>query len=169
VSGSSEQVRTADVVLLVGGERATFEACADLFRCFARQWLHARSWGAGAGLKLVVNLVLGLNRAALAEGLAFAQACGVDPELALDALRAGAAYSRVMDVKGRKMLEGDFACQARLSQHLKDVRLILAAGRRAGAYLPFSAVHEQLLERLEVAGLGSVDNAAIIRAFDQRP
>jgi 3-hydroxyisobutyrate dehydrogenase-like beta-hydroxyacid dehydrogenase len=169
VSGSSEQVRAVDVVLLVGGERATFEACADLFRCFARQWMYAGPWGAGARLKLVVNLVLGLNRAALAEGLAFARACGVDPELALDALRAGAAYSRVMDVKGRKMITGDFACQARLSQHLKDLRLILAAGRHAGAYLPLSAVHEQLLEPLEAAGLGSVDNAAIIRAFDRQP
>jgi 3-hydroxyisobutyrate dehydrogenase-like beta-hydroxyacid dehydrogenase len=169
VSGSSEQVRSADVVLLVGGERATFEACADLFHCFARQWLHAGSWGAGSRLKLVVNLVLGLNRAALAEGLAFAQACGVDQELTLEAMRAGAAYSRVMDVKGRKMLARDFTSQARLSQHLKDVRLILAAGRRAGAYLPLSAVHEQLLERLEAAGLGSMDNAAIIRAFDWQP
>jgi 3-hydroxyisobutyrate dehydrogenase-like beta-hydroxyacid dehydrogenase len=169
VSGSSEQVRAADVVLLVGGERADLESCADLFGCFARRWLLAGPWGAGARLKLVVNLVLGLNRAALAEGLAFARACGVAPETALEALRAGAAYSRVMDVKGRKMIDGDFACQARLSQHLKDVRLIRAAGRRAGAYLPLSAVHEQLLERLEASGLGQEDNAAIIRAFDRQP
>jgi 3-hydroxyisobutyrate dehydrogenase-like beta-hydroxyacid dehydrogenase len=167
VSGSSEQVRAADVVLLVGGDPADVAACADLFGCFARRWLHAGPWGAGARLKLVVNLVLGLNRAALAEGLAFARACGVDPETALEALRAGAAYSRVMDVKGRKMIAGDFTCQARLSQHLKDVRLILAAGRDKGAYLPLSAVHKELLERLEAAGLGRADNAAIIRAFDR--
>jgi 3-hydroxyisobutyrate dehydrogenase-like beta-hydroxyacid dehydrogenase len=167
VSGSSEQVRAADVVLLVGGDPADVAACADLFGCFARRWFHAGPWGAGARLKLVVNLVLGLNRAALAEGLAFARACGVDPETALEALRTGAAASRVMDVKGRKMIEGDFTCQARLSQHLKDVRLILAAGRRAGAHLPLSAVHEQLLERLEADGLGRADNAAIIRAFDR--
>ena len=169
VSGSSEQVRAADVVLLVGGEPADVAACADLFGCFARRWLHAGPWGAGARLKLVVNLVLGLNRAALAEGLAFARACGVDPETALEALRAGAAYSRVMDVKGRKMIAGDFTCQAKLSQHLKDVRLILAAGRRAGAHLPLSAVHEQLLQRLEADGLGPADNAAIIRAFHRQP
>jgi 3-hydroxyisobutyrate dehydrogenase-like beta-hydroxyacid dehydrogenase len=167
VSGSSDQVRAADVVLLVGGEAADVAACADLFGCFARQWLHAGSWGSGARLKLVVNLVLGLNRAALAEGLAFARACGVEMETALEALRIGAAYSRVMDVKGRKMIAGDFTRQARLSQHLKDVRLILNEGRRAGAYLPLSAVHKQLLDRLEADGLGRADNAAIIRAFDQ--
>jgi 3-hydroxyisobutyrate dehydrogenase-like beta-hydroxyacid dehydrogenase len=167
VSGSSEQVRAGDVVLLVGGDAADVAACADLFSCFARQWLHAGPWGSGARLKLVVNLVLGLNRAALAEGLAFARACGVEQETALEALRIGAAYSRVMDVKGPKMIAGDFTCQARLSQHLKDVRLILNEGRRSGAYLPLSAVHEQLLDRLEADGLGRADNAAVIRAFDR--
>jgi 3-hydroxyisobutyrate dehydrogenase-like beta-hydroxyacid dehydrogenase len=168
VSGSSEQVRVADAVLLVGGAPADVAACGDLFGCFARRWLHAGPCGAGARLKLVVNLVLGLNRAALAEGLGFARASGVDLNIALEALLAGAAYSRVMDVKGQKMIVGDFSCQARLSQHLKDVRLILGAGRHTGAYLPLSAVHERLLEDLETAGLGRADNAAIIRAFDRQ-
>jgi 3-hydroxyisobutyrate dehydrogenase-like beta-hydroxyacid dehydrogenase len=169
VSGSSAQVRAVDAVLMVGGERAAFDACLDLFRCFARQWFHVGPCGAGARLKLVVNLVLGLNRAVLAEGLAFARACGVDPAVALELLRAGAAYSRVMDTKGRKMVEEDFTCQAKLAQHLKDVRLILSAGRRAGAYLPFSTVHEQLLNRLDEAGLGQADNAAVIRALTRPP
>jgi 2-hydroxy-3-oxopropionate reductase len=78
-------------------------------------------------MKLVVNLVLGLNRAVLAEGLAFSRACGFDPNDALRILAAGPAYSRAMDMKGRKMLDEEFSPQARLSQHLKDVRLILAA------------------------------------------
>ena len=60
-------------------------------------------------MKLVVNLVLGLNRAVLAEGLAFARRCGLDPEAVLEILQSGAAYSRVMDAKGRKMIDGDFA------------------------------------------------------------
>jgi 3-hydroxyisobutyrate dehydrogenase-like beta-hydroxyacid dehydrogenase len=169
VSGSSAQVRAADVVLMVGGERAAFEACIELFRCFARQWFHVGPCGSGARLKLVVNLVLGLNRAVLAEGLAFARAYGVDPAAALEVLRAGAAYSRVMDTKGQKMVEEDFTCQAKLAQHLKDVRLILSAGRRAGAYLPLSTVHEQLLKRLDQAGLGEADNSVIIRALMRAP
>jgi 3-hydroxyisobutyrate dehydrogenase-like beta-hydroxyacid dehydrogenase len=70
-----------------------------------------------------------------------------------------------MDVKGAKMLAGDFTPQARLSQHLKDVRLILAAGERTGAALPLSTVHHQLLEQAEAAGLGDLDNSAIFRVF----
>ncbi len=165
VVGSSVQVRSAEALLLVGGERATFEQCSDLFSCIARQWLHVGPWGAGARLKLVVNLVLGLNRAVLAEGLAFARACGIAPAEALEVLRAGAAYSRVMDSKGRKMVEADFTCQAKLAQHLKDVRLILAEGRRTGAHLPLSGLHEQLLQSLIAAGHGDEDNAAILQAF----
>ena len=117
-------------------------------------------------MKLVVNLVLGLNRAALAEGLAFARACGFNPADALKILAAGPAYSRAMDTKGRKMLEHDFTPQARLSQHLKDVRLILAAGASTGARLPLSEVHRRLLEQVERAGFGDADNSAILKAYE---
>jgi 3-hydroxyisobutyrate dehydrogenase-like beta-hydroxyacid dehydrogenase len=166
VVGSSEQVRAGDVVVLVGGERAAADACADLFAAVAREWFYLGPGGAAARMKLAVNLVLGLNRAALAEGLAFAKAVGIDPGEALRVLRAGAAYSRVMDAKGPKMVAGDFRPQAKLAQHLKDVRLILESAARAGAAVPLSAVHRELLERLVAAGLGDADNAAIIRAFD---
>ena len=86
-------------------------------------------------MKLVTNLVLGLNRAALAEGLAFAEAIGLAPADALEVLLNCPAYSRTMDAKGPKMVAGDFAPQAKLSQHLKDVRIILdeADARRAAA------------------------------------
>ena len=76
-------------------------------------------------MKLVVNLVLGLNRAVLAEGLALARACGLDPSAALEILRAGPAASRVMDVKGAKMLSGDFTPQARLAHDTRDAQNIL--------------------------------------------
>ena len=116
-------------------------------------------------MKLVSNLVLGLNRAALAEGLVFAQALGLDAEAALEVLLNSMAYSRTMDTKGRKMIAGDFRTQARLSQHLKDVRLILAAAAEAGQVLPLSETHRRLLETAEAAGFGDADNSAVVRAF----
>jgi 3-hydroxyisobutyrate dehydrogenase-like beta-hydroxyacid dehydrogenase len=165
VAGSSEQVRAGEAVVLLGGDRAAGAACVDLFACFAREWFHLGPWGSGARMKLVVNLVLGLHRAALAEGLAFARACGLDLPETLRVLRAGPARSQVMDTKGRKMIEGDFTPQARLSQHLKDVRLILAEAGRVGARVPLSLLHAELLGRLEAAGWGEEDNAAVFRAF----
>jgi 3-hydroxyisobutyrate dehydrogenase-like beta-hydroxyacid dehydrogenase len=166
VLGSSAQARAGEAVVLAGGEGKVIEGNADLFQTFACRRFHAGGWGAGARMKLVVNLVLGLNRAVLAEGLAFARAGGLDPEKTLEVLRSGAAYSRVMDAKGEKMLRRDFAPQARLAQHLKDVRLILDQAARAGARVPLSELHRALLERVVELGGGDEDNSAVLRAYD---
>jgi len=169
LSGSSEQTRHGQATVLVGGDRGTFEACADLWRVMGQRVFHTGRCGSAAKMKLISNLVLGLNRAALAEGLAFAEALGISPAAALPVLAGSMAYSRAMDVKGRKMVERDFTVQARLSQHLKDVRLMLQSAANAGMSLPFSETHRQLLERAEAAGLGSQDNSAIIEVLRRRP
>jgi 3-hydroxyisobutyrate dehydrogenase-like beta-hydroxyacid dehydrogenase len=166
VLGSSEQARAGEVIVMAGGPRELAERAAELFACFAARWFHAGPNGAGARMKLVVNLVLGLNRAALAEGLALARSCGLELPATLDVLRAGAAYSRVMDTKGEKMLRRDFAPQARLAQHLKDVRLILALAGPPGLELPLTLAHRELLERVVAMGGGEDDNSAVIRAYD---
>ena len=147
-------------------ETPVFDAAAPLFKTFAGRAFYLGSYGAGARMKLVANLALGLHRAVLAETLAFAHACEVSPVDALEVLKAGAAYSRVMDDKGQKMLDHDFSVEAKLSQHLKDVRLILAAANAKHAKAPLSQVHRQLLEGLEAAGYGEMDNSAIIMAYE---
>jgi len=163
ISGSSEQTRRGEATVMVGGERESFEACNDLWSTLGANVYHVGAIGSAAKMKLISNLVLGLNRAALAEALVFAQAIGVDPASALAVLRGSMAYSRVIDAKGQKMLDEDFTVQARLAQHLKDVRLILSSG----VTLPLSETHRQLLERAEAMGLGEADNCAIIKAIQQ--
>lgn len=165
IAGSSAAVRTADVVVMAGGEPKTFAACEDLFATFARRAVHVGGWGAGSRMKLVVNLVLGINRAALAEGLMLAERLRLDTHQVLEILKEGIAYSRIMDTKGQKMLRREFEPQARLAQHLKDVLQILDTGGKAGARLPLSAAHRALLEEAVAAGLGDADNSAIIDVF----
>lgn len=165
ISGSSAQVRRGDVLVMVGGEEPAFGVCQRLFETFAWQVRHVGPSGRGAWMKLVTNLVLGLNRAALAEGLAFAEALGLEPAIALSVLRDSMAYSRIMDTKGPKMVTRDFAPEARLSQHLKDVRLIREAAARVGQSLPLSTEHQRLLELAESLGLGQLDNSAILEAL----
>lgn len=167
ISGSSEQTRRGEATVIVGGERAAFDACADLWRVMGKKVFHVGACGSAAKLKLISNLVLGLNRAALAEGLAFAEAIGVAPAAALEVMAGSMAYSRAMDVKGRKMIERDFTVQARLSQHLKDVRLMLQAAADAGLSLPLTDTHRRLMEQAEAAGLGDQDNSAIIEVLRQ--
>lgn len=166
-SGSSEQTRNRQSTALVAGNKAAFDACQDLWNSLAVKTFYVGAWGNAAKMKLVTNLVLGLNRAVLAEGLVFAEATGLSREDALQVLLNSPAYSRTMDAKGPKMVQGEFTPQARLSQHIKDVRLILEEASRGGASLPISSVHLDLLEQAEAAGLGDLDNSAIIRVIEE--
>jgi 3-hydroxyisobutyrate dehydrogenase-like beta-hydroxyacid dehydrogenase len=165
IAGSSGQVRSREAVVLAGGAIGDIDACRPLFATFSPRVFHAGGCGAGARMKLVVNLVLGLNRAALAEGLAFARASGIDMALALDVLRNGPAYSVAMDRKGAKMLNRDWTPEARLRQHHKDVRLILAQAARAGLILPLSTTHDALLSKAEELGFADSDNSAVFEAW----
>lgn len=163
VSGSSEQVSRGEVLVMAGGAAEDVAECQDIFRVFAARVIHTGAVGTGAAMKLVTNLVLGLNRAAVAEGLIFAQQLGISPAQALEVLLGSMAHSKIMETKGPKMVSGDFTPVARLSQHLKDVRLILAAA--GDTPLPLSQAHRHLLETAEAAGHGALDNSALILAW----
>jgi 3-hydroxyisobutyrate dehydrogenase-like beta-hydroxyacid dehydrogenase len=164
ISGSSVLVARGEALVMVAGEASVYEACRGLLRVCAEQVVYVGKCGQAGKMKLVTNLVLGLNRAALAEGLLFAEDQGLDRRQTLDILRRSVAYSQVMDSKGEKMIEQDFAPQARLAQHLKDVRLMQAASKIP---LPMTETHCRLLERAVQLGYAEHDNSAIIEAIRQ--
>ena len=165
ISGSSEQTRRGEAVVMAGCDPDFWSTCAEIWPILGQRAFHTGACGTASQMKLVTNLVLGLNRAALAEGLVFAEHLHLDPTRALDVMRRSMAYSRIMDTKGEKMIRGDFTPQARLSQHLKDVRLMLQA---SPVPLPLSETHRQLLETAERLGFGDADNSAVIRAYASR-
>jgi 3-hydroxyisobutyrate dehydrogenase-like beta-hydroxyacid dehydrogenase len=162
IAGSSGQARRGEAPVLVGGARAVFERWRPVLDALARTVHHVGPSGAGARSKLAVNLVLGLNRLALAEGLLFGLSQGLDGRVLLDVLKDSGAYSRAMDIKGERMLDGRWEAEGKLAQHLKDVDLILEVGRAAGAPLMASALHRQLLIAGVAAGWGERDNSAIM-------
>lgn len=165
IGGSSKQVEAGEAIVIVGGDDRAFQGCSKILCSIGRRVFHVGPCGSGIRMKLVFNLVLGLNRAVLAESLEFAARYGLSSHQALEILKAGSTYSRVMDSKGPKMLAREFTPEARLSQHLKDVRLILAAGQSCGAKLPLSELHGRLLADAERLGFGTADNSAIIESF----
>jgi 3-hydroxyisobutyrate dehydrogenase-like beta-hydroxyacid dehydrogenase len=168
ISGSSEQTRRGEATVMVGGDESAFRRCDDLWPVLGKNVYHVGPSGGAAKMKLITNLVLGVNRAALAEGLALAERMGIDGGKALEVLKGSAAYSRQMDTKGQKMLDRDYSVQARLSQHLKDVRLILAEAQRAGIETPLVDAHRRMLELAETLGWGDADNSAVIEALRKR-
>jgi 3-hydroxyisobutyrate dehydrogenase-like beta-hydroxyacid dehydrogenase len=165
IAGSSEQARRGEAVVIIGGADDHVRRAEEVLSSWSDRRFHVGSAGSGARLKLIVNLVLGLNRAALAEGLSLAESCGIDPVAALDVLKATPAYSSVMDSKGSKMIAREYAPQARLAQHAKDVRLIRELARRHGAPTPLSNAHSALLQAAIMLGYANADNSAVIEAF----
>jgi len=168
VVGSSAQVAAGDSLALVGGEAALVAAAEGILQVLFPVRAHVGNVGDGGRAKLALNLVLGLNRLALAEGLLFAEGLGLDPQLFLDVARRSTAYSRVMDNKGPKMVRGDFTPEAHARQHLKDVDLILAKALWFADALPALAVHADVLRACVAAGEGDLDNSVIVAELRRR-
>jgi len=162
VGGSSAQARRREAPVVVGGAPDVFARCRPVLDAIAQRVHHVGPNGSGARAKLVINLVLGLNRLALAEGLLLGLGQGLDGKTLLAVLKDSGAYSRAMDTKGTRMLEGAFEPEGKLAQHLKDVDLMLEVGHATGTPLLASALHRQLLLAGVAAGLGERDNSSII-------
>ena len=165
IGGSSKQTAAGEAIIICGGDADAFAACRSILDAIGLQVFHTGPAGTGTRMKLALNIAIGLHRAVLAEALSFAERNGIDPSRALEILKSGPAYSRAMDAKGAKMLSGNFTPEARLAQHLKDVRLILETGRKTGARLPLSQLHESLLDEAVERGLGASDNSAVIEIY----
>jgi 3-hydroxyisobutyrate dehydrogenase len=168
VSGTSDQVRRGDGVALIGGDIAIAEEMKDVLDALFARRFHVGKIGDGGRAKLAVNLILGLNRLALAEGLVFAERLGLDPATFLDVARGSASYSQVMETKGPKMVRGDFSPEGRVKQTLKDVRLMLDQAASAGQKLSMLEVHADMLEACVRAGESDLDNSAVIREVRRR-
>ncbi len=163
LSGSSVQIQNGEATLLLGGEASHIDSVADVLNALANSKVHVGGAGMAAKAKLATNLVLGLNRAALAEGIVFAQTMGIPPEAFLQLVLSTPARSEAAVVKGDMMVKEQFAPQSRIRQHLKDVQLMLDMAQGSTQNLPLSQAHAQLMRNAIAEGDGELDNAAIIR------
>jgi 3-hydroxyisobutyrate dehydrogenase-like beta-hydroxyacid dehydrogenase len=168
VSGTSEQVRQGDGVGLIGGDQKIAADAAPVLDALFAKSFHIGKVGDGGRAKLAVNLILGLNRLALAEGLVFAERLGLDPAAFLDVARRSAAASQVMDTKGPKMIGGDFAPEGRVRQTLKDTQLMLDQARKAGQQLPLLQIHAEVLQACVRHGASEQDNSIVIEEIRRR-
>jgi 3-hydroxyisobutyrate dehydrogenase-like beta-hydroxyacid dehydrogenase len=168
ISGTSSQVRDGAGVGLLAGAPAVIDNVSDILDAICPKRFVVGEIGDAAKAKLGINLVLQLNRAALAEGLVFAERLGLASAAFLEILRGSAAHSQVMDTKGEKMLHGDFSPQSRIAQTLKDAELMLNAASEAGQRLPLMEVNAALLAESIKQGGGERDSSAVIDAIRRR-
>ena len=168
VSGTSAQVRQGDGVGLIGGDMETAQIAASVLDALFPKRFHIGKVGDGGRTKLAINLILGLNRLALAEGLVFASRLGLDAAVFLQVARASAAASQVMDTKGPKMVASDFAPEGRIRQTLKDAQLMMDQARKIGQELPLLKVHAAVLEACVRHGESEQDNSIVIEEIRRR-
>jgi putative dehydrogenase len=164
ISGTSEQLRQGEAIGLLAGPQAAIDGARDLLAAICAKHFPVGATGNAGRAKLAVNLVLQLNRAALAEGLVFAERMGLDSRTLLALLRASPARSAVMDAKGEKMLRADYAPESRIAQTLKDARLMLAEAALHGQRLPLMEANAALLAAAADED-GERDSAAVIEAI----
>lgn len=168
VSGTSEQVRQGDGVGLIGGDPKTAEEVKGILDAIFPRRFHIGRPGDGGRAKLAVNLILGLNRLALAEGLTFASRMGLDPKAFIEVAKTSAAYSQVMETKARKMIERDFAPEGRVKQTLKDAHMMQDQAKKLGQTLPLLNVNVDVLESCVRAGEADFDNSAVVEEIRRR-
>jgi 3-hydroxyisobutyrate dehydrogenase-like beta-hydroxyacid dehydrogenase len=166
VSGTSSMVARRDCVVTVGGDRAAFERCLPVLEALAKRVFHVGSCGMGSYLKLVTNLIMGLNGMVLAEGLTLARGAGLDPAQTLEILRHGAAASKILDVRGPLMIERRFDPLMKMDLFLKDIRLMLEAGQELHVPLPLTGMMQQLYTAACAGGQAKADLSAIVRLYE---
>lgn len=168
ISGTTTQIDKGEGVGLIGGELADIARVEALLGIICPRHFRLGGIGAGAKAKLAVNLILGLNRASMAEGIAFAETLGLDSRAFLDVARNSAAYSQVMDVKGRKMVERDYTPLSKVDQTLKDFKIMRSLANEAKQALPFAEIYIDAMERCVRNGEADRDNAILVEEIRRR-
>jgi 3-hydroxyisobutyrate dehydrogenase-like beta-hydroxyacid dehydrogenase len=167
MSGTSAMVARGDGTIFVGGDPTRANACQPVFDAIVGKTVHLGDVGTASLVKLVTNLLAGLNTAAVAEALVLGAKGGLDPRRLLDVLRESAAGSRMLDVRGPLMVERRFEPQMKVELFLKDFRLMLEEGGRLGVPLPLTSLTQQLATATVAAGRGGQDLAAVITTFER--
>jgi len=165
VSGGDLGAREATLSIMVGGEANAVERAMPLLQVLGRNITRVGSVGAGQVAKTANQIIVGLNIGAVAEALSLARAAGVDPARVRAALSGGFADSRILQVHGQRMIDGDFRPGGKVVTQRKDLRQALELAAAIGLELPATRLNLSLYERLVASGGGELDHSALIKVI----
>jgi 3-hydroxyisobutyrate dehydrogenase len=168
VAGSKEPAERGELTVLASGAPELAARVNPVLETIGRKVVWLGQVGAGTRAKLAMNAWVTGVVAVLAETITLAEALGLDPRQFLDLLSGGPSDSPYAQLKGKAMIEGRMAPSFALRLAHKDLRLILEAGRQAGASLPVIAAIEEKFDRAERQGRGDEDLAAVVSADRRR-
>jgi 3-hydroxyisobutyrate dehydrogenase len=160
ISGSTPAVDAGTITLLAGGDKETFEQCVPIFESIAKQWFLIGPGASGVQMKLVVNLLLGIDMQAIAEAVSLGEHLQIDREVLLDVLSKTAVVAPAMQGKLRKIKEGNYSPEFPLRLMSKDMNLVMDSATISGADLPAASLAQSVLAA-NVSANGDLDLAAI--------
>ncbi|HEX2246160.1 MAG TPA: 2-hydroxy-3-oxopropionate reductase [Arthrobacter sp.] len=167
VSGGEQGAVEAALSIMVGGEVEHFESARPVLEAVGKTIVHVGPAGSGQTVKAANQLIVAGNIQLLAEAIVFLEAYGVDTDAALKVLGGGLAGSKVLDQKGRKMLDRNFDPGFRLALHNKDLGIVTSAAREAGVAIPLGALVAQLVAATVARGDGGLDHSGLFKLVQE--
>lgn len=161
VSGGEVGAIEGTLSIMVGGEEAHFNRALPIFEVLARNIVHMGEPGAGQVTKACNQVVVGVTILAVSEALVLAKRSRVDPDKVREALLGGFARSRILDLHGRRILEGNFEPGFKLKLHRKDLRIALQTAGEVSLPLKATELVGDIMDTLLAHGKGELDHSAI--------
>ena len=161
VSGGEAGAVAGTLSIMVGGSTAAFARVRPLFEVLGKNIVHVGDNGAGQVAKGCNQVVIAQTLLGVGEAFMLAKASGVDPAKVREALLGGFANSKVLEVHGQRLLEGNYAPGFKARLHRKDMRIVMEAAQELGIGLPGAAQFAQLLNALVGQGMGELDSSAV--------
>ena len=166
VSGGVVGAVAGTLTIMAAAPRATFEAVKPVLAAMGDKLFHVGERpGQGATVKTVNQLLCGVHIAVVAEAFALAAKVGVDLTILLEIMGGSAASSWMLKNRGPRMLEGEPEVTSAVDIFVKDLGIVLEAGRDAKAALPLAAVAHQLFLATSGRGEGAADDSQVIRTY----
>jgi len=165
VSGGDVGAQKGTLSIMVGGDPETFARVEPIFAALGKPVLCGES-GAGQIVKACNQILVAVTLVGMAEALVLGAKAGVDPEKIVQVLGGGLARCGVLENRGRRVIERDFAPGFKSRLHYKDLNIIREAGRAFGVPLPASALAHELFGAMVAAGRGELDHSGIVTVLE---
>jgi 3-hydroxyisobutyrate dehydrogenase len=161
MASSITQARDGSLYLMCGGERSAFDKAAPILKSLGTTIRYIGKSGEAAKVKALVNMVMNINTAGLAEGLGLGEALGLDLTMLREVFAETGAGSRVLQTDGEDMQNRDHACFFSAAHAAKDSGIALHLAELAGLRLPLARATKEQYGRMVAEGLGELDKSGI--------
>jgi 3-hydroxyisobutyrate dehydrogenase len=161
MASSIPQARNGTLYLMCGGEEPTFQRVRPILEKLSSALRFVGSTGQAAQVKALVNMVMNINTAALAEGLGLGAALGLDLTMLREVFLQTGANSQVLKTDGEDMQNRDHACFFSAAHAAKDSTIAWVLGCEAGLNMPLAAATKMQFDRMVALGLGGLDKSGV--------